>query len=297
MSNSPRVAACSWAAVARAPLTQARLRPSRCTVRRTTSSLPAAGNPRVSSLASQVVGSRGRNSAWTSASSAPVRTESACARPPSTRCSASTRMLLPAPVSPVRTLNPGSKCTSSSSMMANARTRSSSSMPGKIADGSDIGGTLRAMFEPGDPRYQEILDLANLATRDCLPDGRRQRWRELVTQLLGSIQSQGGIAERRHHLRADAELEVDILAPDEMASLATSTVGSGGLSIRIAEVVPSGTPIDLSIKVPQRKVPLLVTAQVVWSRPGELGAAFVGLFQNDRELLEGIAVKALLEAG
>ncbi len=153
------------------------------------------------------------------------------------------------------------------------------------------------MFEPGDPRHQEILELANLATRDRLPDGQRERWRELVTQLLGSIQSQGGVAERRHHLRADAELEVDILAPDEMASLATSTVGSGGLSLRIAEVVPPGTPIDLSIKVPQRKVPLLVTAQVVWSVPGELGAAFVDLYQNDRELLEGIAVKALLEAG
>jgi len=55
--------------------------------------------------------------------------------------------------------------------------------------------------------------------------------------------------------------------------------------------------MDLSIRVPQRKVPLLVTGQVVWSRPGELGLAFVDLFQNDRELLEGITVKALLEDG
>ena len=155
------------------------------------------------------------------------------------------------------------------------------------------------MFVPGDPRFEEILDLANLATRDMLLDSQRPRWRELVTQLLGSIRdaSSGAVPERRQHLRAAAELEVDILAPDEMASLATSTVGSGGLSIRIAEVIPLGTPIDLSIKVPQRKVPLLVTAQVVWSRPGELGAAFVGLFQNDRDLLEGIAVKTLLEGG
>jgi PilZ domain-containing protein len=153
------------------------------------------------------------------------------------------------------------------------------------------------MFEPGDPRHDEILDLANLATRDALRDGQRPRWRELVTQLLGSVQSEGGMAERRQQLRAPAELEVDILAPDEMASLATSTVGAGGLSIRIAEVIPAGTQVDLSIKVPQRKVPLLVQAQVVWSRPGELGAAFVDLYQNDRELLEGIAVKALLEGG
>ncbi len=149
------------------------------------------------------------------------------------------------------------------------------------------------MFQPGDPRYPEILHLADLATRGDLSDGLRPRWRQLVTELLGSIEAPG--AGRRHDLRGPAELEVDILAPDEMASLATSTVSAGGVSMRIAEVIPAGTPIDLSIKVPQRKVPLLVTAQVVWSRPGELGAAFVGLLQNDRELLEGIAVKSLLE--
>lgn len=151
------------------------------------------------------------------------------------------------------------------------------------------------MFEPGDPRYAEILDLANLAIRDKLLDGQRARWRELVTELLGSVHTKGSAAERRQDLRGPAELEVDILAPDEMASLATSTVSAGGVSMRIAEVIPVGTAIDLSIKVKERRIPLLVTAQVVWSRPGELGAAFVDLFQNDRELLEGLAVKALLE--
>ena len=131
MSSSPRVAAWSCAAVASAPFTQARLRPSRWTVRRTTSSPPAAGSPSDCSRASHSAGCRGRKSACTSASSAPVRTESAWARPPNIRFSASTRMLFPAPVSPVSTLKPGAKCTSSSSMMANARTRSSSSIGGQ----------------------------------------------------------------------------------------------------------------------------------------------------------------------
>ena len=100
------------------------------------------------------------------------------------------------------------------------------------------------MFEPGDPRYGEILDLANLATRDKLLDGQRARWRELVSELLGSVHSKGSAAERRQDLRGPAELEVDILAPDEMASLATSTVSAGGISMRIAEVIPIGTPIE-----------------------------------------------------
>lgn len=148
-------------------------------------------------------------------------------------------------------------------------------------------------MQPEEPRREEILALADLAIRGDLGDVQRARWRELVKELLGTVQA--GSDERRRDVRAPAELEVDILAPDEMASLATSTVSAGGISMRIAEVIPVGTPIDLSIKLPQRKIPLLVTAQVVWSRPGELGAAFVDLFQNDRELLEAVTVKALLE--
>ena len=152
------------------------------------------------------------------------------------------------------------------------------------------------MFLPSDPRFDEILELAAHAASEGLLDRQRPRWRKLVTELLGSIHDAGVApdAERRQSLRADLALEIDILEPEEVASLATSSVGSGGLSIRIAEVLPAGTPLALSIKLAQRRVPLLVQAQVVWSRPGELGAAFLDIFQNDRELLEGLAVVALL---
>jgi hypothetical protein len=143
-------------------------------------------------------------------------------------------------------------------------------------------------------RVEQILELAELVTGKGLLDFQRPLWRELVKELLGSV-AHGG-AERRQHLRAPAELEVDILSPDELASLATSSVGAGGLSIRIDEQIPVGTDLELSIKVEQRKVPLLARARVVWSRPPEIGVAFIDLIQGDRELLEGIAVKALLSA-
>ena len=58
---------------------------------------------------------------------APVRTTSAPTRSPSTAPSASMMIDLPAPVSPVRALKPGSKPTRSSSMMAKSRMASSSS--------------------------------------------------------------------------------------------------------------------------------------------------------------------------
>jgi hypothetical protein len=150
------------------------------------------------------------------------------------------------------------------------------------------------MFVPGDPRFDEILKLATQATGTGLRDQDRPRWRELVTQLLGELIDKGHIPERRRQLRAALDLEVDILAPEEVASLATSSIGAGGLALRIKEILPLGTLLDLSIKLEQRKVPLFARVQVVYSRPGEVGAAFVDLFQGDRELLEGIAVTALL---
>ncbi|HET7788986.1 MAG TPA: PilZ domain-containing protein [Myxococcales bacterium] len=150
------------------------------------------------------------------------------------------------------------------------------------------------MFRPGSPGYEELLHLASLATRYKLLDSQRARWRELTTRLLGSIREHQTFTPERQYLRAPVELEVDILAPDEMASLATSTIGAGGLSIRIAEEIPTGTQVDLSIKLPGRRVPLLAKGQVVWSYPGAVGVAFVDLFQHDREHLEALAVQALL---
>jgi hypothetical protein len=150
------------------------------------------------------------------------------------------------------------------------------------------------VITPEDPRWQALRELADLAAGNGLMDFQRPIWRELVTSLLGSVGDAS--TERRKNLRAPLELEVDIIAPAEIASLATSSVSAGGLSIMIREVIPVGARLDLSIAVEQRPAPLRAQAQVVWSRQGELGAAFVDLFQNDRELLEGLAVKAVLSA-
>jgi PilZ domain-containing protein len=151
------------------------------------------------------------------------------------------------------------------------------------------------MFAPGDPRFQEMLTLAEAAAGEGFTDEQRRRWRELCGELLGEIRSGNpAYPDARKDLRAEAELEVHILAPEEMASLATSTIGAGGLGIVVSEEVPVGTVLQLSIKIEEREVPFLAKAQVVWSRPGLLGAAFIDLFQNERELIEAVTVKALL---
>ena len=149
------------------------------------------------------------------------------------------------------------------------------------------------MLAPDDPLIEEILRLAPSAIGGLL-DQDRPRWRELMHQLLGSINRAAGHEERRH-LRVAAALDLDVLAPIEVAaSPATSTVGAGGISLAVAAPVPTGTLLKLSIKFPQRPMPLSCRAQVVWCQDGHLGAAFIDLFQNDREALEGFVAQRLL---
>ena len=145
-----------------------------------------------------------------------------------------------------------------------------------------------------DASLAELRELSEHALADGLRDAQRGRWRELVAELLGRTQSQEG---RRKHIRAAAGLDVHVLEPDELTGLTTSTIGAGGLSLIMPSPPPVGTPLALSIRVPQRKVPLFVRAQVTWVREEEIGAVFTDALQSDRELLEAIAVRALLAPG
>jgi len=145
-----------------------------------------------------------------------------------------------------------------------------------------------------DASLAELRELTEHALADGLRDAQRGRWRELVAQLLGRTQSHEGT---RKHIRGAAGLDVHVLEPDDLMGLVTSTIGAGGLSMAMPSAPPAGTSLALSIKVPQRKVPLFVKAQVAWVRGGEIGAVFTDAVQSDRELLEAIAVRALLTPG
>ena len=152
------------------------------------------------------------------------------------------------------------------------------------------------MFVPNDPRFDEILQLAQDATGPGLKGTSRMRWRELANALLGQQLRDSTGSERRRHLRAAASLDLHLLAPEVLAGLVTSTIGPGGFSLRLAQAseLPMGTILEVSIAVAERPMPLLLKASVVWVRGDLVGAAFIDAFVNDRELLEGIAVKALL---
>jgi hypothetical protein len=153
------------------------------------------------------------------------------------------------------------------------------------------------MFAAGDPRTDELLQLAEAAIAGALDGKQRESFRTLVVELLGHVKDQNpAIPDRRKLLRGNVALGVQILSPEQIARLTTTSVSAGGMALGVPEHdVPVGTLLRLSITIPGRDAPLVTNAQVVWSRPGELGAAFIDLYQNDRELLEAVAVKAILQ--
>ena len=106
-----------WA-VAGLPLTHARLLPWVSTVRRSSKVSPAS-NPASSSSGRRP--GAASNSALTSVRAAPSRITPVSARAPVTSCNASIRMDLPAPVSPVSTVKPDCRSSSSSLTMTKSR--------------------------------------------------------------------------------------------------------------------------------------------------------------------------------
>ncbi len=153
------------------------------------------------------------------------------------------------------------------------------------------------MLEPGDDEFDEILDLAERTLGPGLTPPLRNRWRELVTQLLGKLSE--AEVERRSSLRAKASLQIRLLAPVDRAGLFTTTLSAGGLSLRMADPPPKGTRISLAIDTQLRTEPITTGAEIVWTRAGRdgaIGALFVDLLAPDRELIEGIAITHLLAA-
>ena len=152
------------------------------------------------------------------------------------------------------------------------------------------------MFVPSDPRFDEVLHLAQLAVGPGFTDPQRARWRALCTGMLGTLQAAGQQQpERRQVLRAVASLQIDVLEPEELrGTRLTSSISAGGLSLEVRELPPLGTIVVFSIAVPEREWPIKARGAVAWARVDQVGLAFIDLIQSDRELLEAIAVRALL---
>src|SRR5437763_504585 len=102
------------------------------------------------------------------ATDSPVRTRSAEARAPSSRPTASTRIDLPAPVSPVKTLNPGSNSTSTASITARLRMRRKRSMRAELQSYHTFDSTQGACYARSSALSQRRVDDASEASLHTL---------------------------------------------------------------------------------------------------------------------------------
>src|SRR5437016_12729504 len=110
------------------------------------------------------------------------------------------------------------------------------------------------MVEPGDREFDELIELAQRAVGPGLLPLQHNRWRELVARLLGTS---ADARERRTGLRAAARLPLALLEPRALAGLFTSTLSSGGFSLRLPEPPPVGTRLKVQIDTQLRPAPII----------------------------------------
>src|SRR5215470_17406199 len=134
------------------PPAKARERPSADTVLDSTS-VPSSSSPPPASSTCRATGPSGavRSRPSTTARCAPGRTRAGSARPPNSRPSPVTTIVLPAPVSPVSTVKPGESSSSASSMTPSPLMRTSSSMTASSLP-SAIPGEFGGVVPPGSHR-------------------------------------------------------------------------------------------------------------------------------------------------
>jgi hypothetical protein len=154
------------------------------------------------------------------------------------------------------------------------------------------------MFVPADPRFDELLKLAQKALGPGLDAGERARWRELTSrlrELRGPPAGSG--AERRRYVRAEVELRVEFDEPPSLRApgTLTSTLSGGGFSVKVPRTAPSGTPVKFVLEVEGRAV--RGEGQVAWAkgaRDAEIGIEITAVAEPDREAVEALVVRTLL---
>src|SRR5215470_14426752 len=131
------------------PPAKARERPSADTALASTS-VPSSSRPPPASSTCRATGPSGAvlSRPTTAARCAPGRTRAGSARPPNSRPSPVTTIVLPAPVSPVSTVKPGESSSSASSMTPSPLMRTSSSMTASSPP-SAIAGGFGGIVPPG----------------------------------------------------------------------------------------------------------------------------------------------------
>lgn len=105
--------------------------------------------------------------------------------------------------------------------------------------------------------------------------------------------------ERRQSIRASSRLVVIFknLKTGKVRRALTKDISASGMRLITEELLESGTPLDIEVKLPDRDTPMAFTAEVIWSQPvgeprksyqnptAETGVKFVRIDAKDQTLL------------
>jgi len=100
---------------------------------------------------------------------------------------------------------------------------------------------------------------------------------------------------RRSEERARARIKISFKEARDFFRAYIGNLGSGGLFIKTATILPVGTLLDLEFNLPKRDQILHTKAKVAWTRsqdmsteklPPGMGAEFIDMNPEDRELLK-----------
>ena len=105
--------------------------------------------------------------------------------------------------------------------------------------------------------------------------------------------------ERRRFVRLDTRLDVtySVLPSGGKVRAVTKDISGGGICLFADKVLPAGTSLQVSMKLPGREQPVNFTAEVVWCEPYEvmgkterqraveIGVRFVEISPLDQEAL------------
>ncbi len=117
--------------------------------------------------------------------------------------------------------------------------------------------------------------------------------------------------ERRQFVRLDTRLEVSYtqLPSGTPRQSTTKDIGGGGICLFAEEVLPAGTRLQVSAKLPDRERPVHFTGEVVWSeayevigktqrrRAVEIGVRFVEIAPQDRDAIMQHVILSLKHPG
>ena len=97
---------------------------------------------------------------------------------------------------------------------------------------------------------------------------------------------------RRAGTRVDVSVPISFRAGQTIAAAQTKDVSRGGLGIQTLEPLETGTPVQLSFKLPGMPQEISATARVVWrDRRAGMGVQFDKLFPEAQQILEAFVEK------